>query len=198
LLICDARSDTSQALVRLLTPASGTTRIRLVTDGPGLIQAFTARPADLVLVGVHRSAPTGADVTGLLLARHPAAVVIAYGAAQDTDLLITAVTAGASGLMLFDHPPAEPDHHSGSPCTAPERPPPRHPETTTPVPLTDRERLVLHGMSHGRSNQEIGRLLLLSEDTVKSHGRRLFRKLGAADRAHAVALGFRQGLLLNS
>jgi DNA-binding NarL/FixJ family response regulator len=54
---------------------------------------------------------------------------------------------------------------------------------------------VLAGMSRGRSNGEIGKELFLSEDTVKTHARRLFRKLGAADRAHAVAIGFRAGLV---
>ena len=62
-------------------------------------------------------------------------------------------------------------------------------------PLTERELEVLHGMSNGRSNQEIGRQLFLSLDTVKTHARRLYSKLGAQDRAHAVALGLRQGLL---
>jgi len=61
--------------------------------------------------------------------------------------------------------------------------------------LTAREIQVLEGMSHGRSNAEIGRDLFLSEDTVKTHARRLFKKLGASDRAHAVALGFRWGLV---
>ena len=51
------------------------------------------------------------------------------------------------------------------------------------------------GMSRGRSNAEIGKELFLSEDTVKTHARRLFRKLGAADRAQAVAVGFRWGLV---
>jgi hypothetical protein len=53
---------------------------------------------------------------------------------------------------------------------------------------------VLTGMSRGRSNAEIGKELYLSEDTVKTHARRLFRKMGAADRAQAVAVGFRWGL----
>jgi DNA-binding NarL/FixJ family response regulator len=61
--------------------------------------------------------------------------------------------------------------------------------------LTAREIQVLEGMSHGRSNAEIGRELFLSEDTVKTHARRLFRKLGARDRAQAVALGFRRGFV---
>jgi DNA-binding NarL/FixJ family response regulator len=55
---------------------------------------------------------------------------------------------------------------------------------------------VLRGMADGKSNAEIGRELFVSEDTVKTHARRLFRKLGARDRAHAVAAAFRAGLVL--
>ncbi|GAA4579124.1 hypothetical protein GCM10023176_56280 [Micromonospora coerulea] len=65
----------------------------------------------------------------------------------------------------------------------------------TPVGLTERELQVLLGMAEGKSNAEIGRELFVSEDTVKTHARRLFRKLGARDRAHAVAAGFRAGLV---
>ncbi|MFD0968572.1 response regulator transcription factor, partial [Plantactinospora endophytica] len=61
--------------------------------------------------------------------------------------------------------------------------------------LTEREMQVLVGMADGKSNAEIGRELFVSEDTVKTHARRLFRKLGARDRAHAVAAGFRAGLV---
>jgi DNA-binding NarL/FixJ family response regulator len=63
------------------------------------------------------------------------------------------------------------------------------------VALTERELQVLRGMADGQSNAEIGRDLFVSEDTVKTHARRLFRKLGARDRAHAVAAGFRAGLV---
>jgi DNA-binding CsgD family transcriptional regulator len=61
--------------------------------------------------------------------------------------------------------------------------------------LSDREMDVLLGMTEGLSNAEIAAELVLAEDTVKTHARRLFRKLGAGDRADAVARGFRQGLL---
>jgi len=76
-------------------------------------------------------------------------------------------------------------------------------ELPAPVPtgvatgaaLTKREIEVLVGMSNGRSNAQIGAELFLSEDTVKTHARRLFRKLGAKDRAQAVAIGLRRGLI---
>jgi len=61
--------------------------------------------------------------------------------------------------------------------------------------LTERELQVLRGMAAGRSNAEIGRSLYLSEDTIKTHAARLFRKLGVNDRAQAVALGFRRGFV---
>jgi DNA-binding NarL/FixJ family response regulator len=73
--------------------------------------------------------------------------------------------------------------------------PVRLPAVRLRAPLTERELQVLHGMAEGRSNAEIGRELFVSEDTVKTHARRLFRKLGARDRAHAVAVGFRSGVL---
>lgn len=72
--------------------------------------------------------------------------------------------------------------------------PPVAPDARTPT-LTERELQVLRGMAEGKSNAEIGRELFVSEDTVKTHARRMFRKLGARDRAHAVASGFRSGLV---
>jgi two-component system nitrate/nitrite response regulator NarL len=57
--------------------------------------------------------------------------------------------------------------------------------------LTDRQLQVLEGMAAGLTNQQIADDLDLSEDTVKTHARHLFAKTGAADRANAVAIGFR-------
>ena len=61
--------------------------------------------------------------------------------------------------------------------------------------LTQRELQVLTGMAGGKSNAQIGRELFLSEDTIKTHARRLFRKLDVSDRAQAVAAGFRHGFV---
>lgn len=61
--------------------------------------------------------------------------------------------------------------------------------------LSGRELQVLRGMASGMSNGAIARLLFLSEDTVKTHARRMYRVLGAKDRAEAVAHGFRRGIL---
>jgi DNA-binding NarL/FixJ family response regulator len=148
-----------------------------------------------------------------------AAAVVAAGArgvirATCADL-VTSVT---KTLLLLYLPPraglppsggsvAVPAPSSGSPGTvtatvAVEPAPPVVParrERDSAAPrrpaLTERELQVLNGMANGKSNAEIGRDLFVSEDTVKTHARRLFRKLGARDRAHAVASAFRAGLV---
>ena len=60
---------------------------------------------------------------------------------------------------------------------------------------TMREIEVLQLISDGLVNREIGGRLYLSEETVKSHVRHLLAKLHARSRAHAVAVGFRRGLI---
>jgi DNA-binding NarL/FixJ family response regulator len=60
---------------------------------------------------------------------------------------------------------------------------------------TGREIEVLQLISDGLVNREIGNRLFLSEETVKSHVRHLLAKLQARSRAHAVAVGFRRGLI---
>ncbi len=60
---------------------------------------------------------------------------------------------------------------------------------------TARETEVLQLISDGLVNREIGVRLFLSEETVKSHVRHLLAKLQARSRAHAVAVGFRRGLI---
>ena len=61
---------------------------------------------------------------------------------------------------------------------------------------TAREIEVLQLVADGLVNREIGERLFLSEETVKSHVRHLLAKLQARSRAHAVAVGFRRGLIL--
>ena len=60
---------------------------------------------------------------------------------------------------------------------------------------TARELEVLQLVADGLVNREIGQQLYLSEETVKSHVRHLLAKLQARSRAHAVAVGYRRGLI---
>ena len=79
----------------------------------------------------------------------------------------------------------------GPASPSPRRPPPAprrgHPE--------QRERELLPLLAGTLSQREIGTVLHLSLNTVKTHGRLLFRKLGVSSRAEAVARARELGLL---
>jgi two-component system response regulator DevR len=79
------------------------------------------------------------------------------------------------------------------------RPPAGHgyaPTTTDAIlELTRRERQVLQLVADGLANREVGSVLYVTEDTVKSHIRNILTKLGATSRANAVAIGIRARLI---
>jgi len=176
-------------------------------DSAGMVRRLlsVAPGTSVVLLGAE-----DAQVAGSALAAG------ARGVIRGGDDLVTAV---AKGLLLLlpgttdstaarSAAPPAPTSPAGPPALAPlARPsatlvehdplvPAQRADVAPPAPvLTERELQVLRGMADGRSNAEIGKELFVSEDTVKTHARRLFRKLGARDRAHAVAAGFRAGLV---
>jgi DNA-binding NarL/FixJ family response regulator len=61
--------------------------------------------------------------------------------------------------------------------------------------VTARDVQVLELLSDGKSNKEIAAALGISDETVKSHLKRLFEKLGVSDRTEAVALALRRNLI---
>lgn len=61
--------------------------------------------------------------------------------------------------------------------------------------MTSREKEVLQLAAGGLSNREIGLLLNISAETVKTHMGSVLSALSAKNRAHAVALGLREGTI---
>jgi DNA-binding NarL/FixJ family response regulator len=61
--------------------------------------------------------------------------------------------------------------------------------------LTDREHASLRAVARGLSNQEIGRALWVSEQTIKFHLRNVYRKLGVANRVEAARYAHEAGLV---
>ncbi len=61
--------------------------------------------------------------------------------------------------------------------------------------LSARELEVIRHLGRGLSNHDLGRVLGVSEHTIKSHLKAIFGKLGVADRAEAVARAYELGLV---
>ncbi len=62
------------------------------------------------------------------------------------------------------------------------------------IGLTERESEILSLLSTGMTNRELGTSLYVSENTIKTHLRSLYAKLGVRNRAQAASLAG-QGIL---
>lgn len=197
-LVCDDSPLAREALRRAVAGVPAVERVLVAGSGEECLARFGSDEPDLVLLDVRMPGIGGVEAARRILGAAPHAAVIMMTMAEDVDGVARAVNAGARGYLVKDASREElvamvtQALHD----VAARQVPRARQEADGGVPaLTERELQVLRGMGRGRSNSEIGRELYLSEDTVKTHARRLFRKLGAADRAQAVAMGFRWGLV---
>lgn len=194
LLICDERRTVRDRMATGLAAVEGVHAIDSVSSGDELMNSYDRAPADAVLIGTQRALVNGIESVRRLLTLYPSAGVIVFGSSDDAYSISAAVAYGARGFLRWDAAAAEISALLAY-VTTDSLLNTRRQENRANNPLTDREVEVLGGMSRGRSNAEIGRDLFLSGDTIKTHARRLYRKLDAADRAHAVAIGLRSGLI---
>jgi DNA-binding NarL/FixJ family response regulator len=199
-LICDDHRMIREGLQRSVQALPGVDRVDTAETGEEVLARWPAERQDLVLMDVSLPGIGGLETTRRLIRAHPDAhvVMLAGVGAGDRDAVALAISGGARGYLQKNVSREElcaavatalAEHALG------EAPRQRSAEAPDVPSLTERELQVLHGMAQGRSNSEIGRELYLSEDTIKTHARRLFRKMGVNDRAQAVASGFRWGFV---
>lgn len=190
-LICDDSRRVRDGLQEFVAGVPGVDRVATAESGDEVLARWEVERPDLVLLGCRLAGGSGLDTTRALLRLHPSANVVMLSGSDDRDEVAEAIASGARGFLVHDV-----SYEEVCATVANALAFVAGLNSSVPAPeLTEREQQVLEGMSQGKSNGEIGRALYLSEDTVKTHARRLFRKLGVNDRAQAVALGFRHGLV---
>jgi DNA-binding NarL/FixJ family response regulator len=145
--------------------------------------------------------PGGLEVTRQLTATVPGVPVVmltGYGTQAD---VVRAMQAGAKGYVLKAGEPAElyravRTAAAGGIGLSPQAVARVVGQVVTPAAvLTAREVQVVRLLARGLSNQQIAGALFLTEATVKTHLVRVYRKLGADNRAAAVAQAMSRGLL---
>jgi DNA-binding NarL/FixJ family response regulator len=164
---------------------------------------------DIVLCDVRMEGSSGLDLCRVLRERDPDRKVVMLSVYDDEQYLFQALRVGASGYLLKSISSDELVRqlefaHSGQTAIDPGMAA-RAAGTAARLQrdefwpgvrqgLTQRESEILSFVVAGLSNRGIANKLVIGEETVKTHLRSIYRKLGVSDRAGAVATALREGI----
>ncbi len=170
-----------------------------VGNGADALAEFRRCKPDITLLDVRLPGISGTDVLIAIRGEKPDARVIMLTTSDTDGEIQRALRAGAAGYLLKSIPNAEllaviRSIHGGKRHVPPEVAA-RLAEYLDSDDLTPREIAVLQLIRDGHRNKQIAYQLAITEATVNFHVKRLFEKLHANDRAHAVAIALRRGLL---
>jgi DNA-binding NarL/FixJ family response regulator len=171
------------------------------TNGEEAATKIEAANPTIAVVDVRMPRLTGVELAARVSRSAPDTKVILYTAFGDRALLTEALDAGVRGFVLKEAPLDDlvraVDMVAGGavyvdPVLAGVL---ASVESEKMPQLTKREREVLRALSDGLTNEQIGKQLFLSPETVRTHVQKAMRKLEADTRTQAVALALRQSLI---
>lgn len=169
------------------------------SNGDDALETIERLRPEVAIVDVRVQRLAGLEVVRRLRRSAPTTAVVLYTGLADPLLIDEALEAGARGVVLKQAPLAdlvsaiETAGRGGTyldPLVAGMTP-----VRELPPELTVRELEVLRLLADGSSNEEIGRQLSVSPETVRAHLGNASRKLGTRTRAHAVARAIRLSLI---
>ena len=198
-------ADDHPAMLTVVADVLGLNGFEIVgtaRDGAEALTLIETERPDVAVLDVRMPRLSGVEVAAALATTAPETALVFYTAYGERELLSQALEAGVRGFVLKEAPLADlvravqrvaageayidpvlagmlvNDHLGGG----------------TPS-LTPREREVLRMLADGLSNDEIGKQLDISPETVRTHVRKAMAKLEADTRTHAVATALRQSII---
>lgn len=204
LLLVDDHALFRQGLAGLLSDQPDFRVVGEAESGPEAVRLSQQKRPHVVLMDVHMPGGGGVDAVRVLKQSLDVQVLMLTISEKDQDLLGT-LAAGADGYLLKN---AEPEQlcqairqvAAGQGALSPEvtgrvmkvAASQGKPATVT---LSPREQEVLAEVAQGATTAEIAATLVISKNTVKTHIRRILKKLEANNRTEAVARAAALGLL---
>jgi DNA-binding NarL/FixJ family response regulator len=207
-LLVDDDALIRAGLSTVLSSDGGLAVVGEAADGLDAIAQVRSVAPDVVVMDVRMPRLDGIEATARITARDNPPRVLVLTTFELDAYVLGALRAGASGFMLKRSSPealidAVKVIAHGETLLAPtvlRRLIDTFVTTDVTGPyrraverLTEREREVLAHVAAGRSNDEIATALVVSSETVKTHLKRMYAKLGVRDRAQAVVVAYESG-----
>jgi DNA-binding NarL/FixJ family response regulator len=169
------------------------------SNGQEAIESFRLHRPDVTLMDIQMPSFNGIEATSAIQSEFPDARIIVLTTYTGDAQVLRALKAGARAYVLKGHVHRELLEAIRAIHAGQKRIPPEIAaelaEHAADDELTSREIDVLRLIAAGNSNKLIGDQLSIGEATVKSHVTNILSKLGANDRAHAVTIGLKRGII---
>jgi DNA-binding NarL/FixJ family response regulator len=205
-LIVDDHPVTREGLRTALELSDDVAVVGEAASGEEAVDRAGELTPDVVFMDVRMPGMDGIEATRRILEVAPETKVILITIDESRGAIAQAIQAGVSGYLLKD---ASADALIDAARNAIEGNAVIHPQLTRTfieevrlaepnqdqTPLSKREREILQKVADGATTKQVASELGISPHTVKTHLERIFEKLGANDRAQAVAIAIRTGIV---
>ncbi len=205
-LIVDDHPVTRDGLRTALELSDEVSIVGEASTGEEAVERVEQLTPDVVFMDVRMPGIGGIEATRKIRQVSPDTRVILFTVDESRNAISEAIQAGVSGYLLKD---ASAEELVDAAKHAIEGKAVIHPQLTRAfieevqlaekrpdvAPLSRRETEILQKVAYGATTKEVARDLDISPHTVKTHLERIFEKLGANDRAQAVAIAIRGGIV---
>ena len=204
-MIVDDHPVTRDGLRAALGTAEDVEVVGEASSGEEAVKVVNEVEPDVVFMDVRMPGMNGIEATRAIRQGNPDTRVILFTVDESRASIAEAIQAGVSGYLLKD---VGVDELVSAARLALQGKAVIHPTLTQAfieevrlvdrkpeAPLSRREIEILQRVAYGATTKEVADKLGISPHTVKTHLERIFEKLGANDRAQAVAIAIRQGLV---
>ena len=167
-------------------------------NGEDAVEEFRTHRPDVVLMDLQMPGLNGIEATIRILSEFPDARIIVLTTYKGDAQVLRALRAGARAYLLKGHD-RELLETIHAVVEGRKKLPPEIAaelaEHATDDELSEREIEVLRLIATGNSNKQIADVLFVAEATIKSRVTNILSKLGASDRAHAVVIALKRGII---
>ena len=209
LMIVDDHEVVREGLKKLLEVYQEIEVVSTVENGKECLERLDQVSPDVVLMDISMPGLSGIEATRIACKKKPGLKVIMLTIYDDDQHVLKAVEAGASGYVIKNVRKEDlfkiiKKVSDGKSFLDPDvtthilqmiREPRANPSDPKTHPFSERELEIMVVLAKGNSNQKIAEKLYLSEHTVKTHLKHIFKKLSVSSRSEAISKAIQLGII---